>query len=150
MKEFPNIRCGIDYNLDVQETAQRQTSAVLQKHPDLKASSAPTCSAPRALPGRGQRRTFRRGQDRLLGCHAGPDPALKDGKVDLVLAQRPYQIGQLAVEWGYKYLTQKAKVPKKVIPGSSSSPARTWTPRAARSTSTSKRRDAENTHAQAA
>lgn len=43
--------------------------------------------------------------------------ALKEGKVDLVLAQKPAEIGQLAVEWGYKYFTEGADVPKKVIPG---------------------------------
>ena len=59
------------------------------------------------------------GEVKIASWDATPDliQALKDGKVDLVLAQRPYQIGQLAVEWGYKFLTQKATVPKKVIPG---------------------------------
>ena len=43
--------------------------------------------------------------------------ALKKGQVDLVLAQKPYEIGSLAVEWGYKFITDGAEVPKKVIPG---------------------------------
>jgi ribose transport system substrate-binding protein len=42
--------------------------------------------------------------------------ALKDGKVDLVLAQKPFEIGSLAVEWGYKYLTQKQAPPKVLRP----------------------------------
>ena len=43
--------------------------------------------------------------------------ALKDGKTDLVLAQKPAEMGSLSVEWGYKYFKEHAKVPKKVIPG---------------------------------
>jgi ribose transport system substrate-binding protein len=119
MKEFPEIQVvGIDYNLDVQETAQRQTSAVLQKHPDLKGIFGTNLfsaqGAYQAVDNAGLS-----GEVKIASWDATPDliQALKDGKVDLVLAQRPYQIGQLAVEWGYKYLTQKAAVPKKVIPG---------------------------------
>jgi len=42
---------------------------------------------------------------------------LKKGVIDLVLAQKPGEMGSLGVEWLYKYLTQKVQVPKKVIPG---------------------------------
>jgi ribose transport system substrate-binding protein len=119
MKEFPDITVvGVDYNMDVQETAQRQTAAVLQAHPDLKGIFGVNLfsaqGAYQAVDNAGLA-----GEVKIAGWDATPDliNALKEGKVDLVLAQRPYQIGQLAVEWGYKYLTQKAKVPKKVIPG---------------------------------
>ncbi|MCK5342182.1 MAG: hypothetical protein KAR20_02195, partial [Candidatus Heimdallarchaeota archaeon] len=43
--------------------------------------------------------------------------AIKKGEIDLALAQKPYEIGYLAVEWGYKYLTAGTKIPYKVIPG---------------------------------
>jgi ribose transport system substrate-binding protein len=44
--------------------------------------------------------------------------ALKKGEVDLVLAQKPMEIGSLAVEWGYKYLKDKTPIPnKKLTPG---------------------------------
>jgi ribose transport system substrate-binding protein len=119
MKEFPDIEVvGIDYNMDVQETAQRQTAAVLQKHPDLKGIFGTNLysaqGAYQAVDNAGLS-----GEVKIAAWDATVDliNALKDGKVDLVLAQRPYQIGWLAAEWGYKYLTQKAKVPKKVIPG---------------------------------
>jgi ribose transport system substrate-binding protein len=119
MKEFPDIQVvGIDYNLDVQETAQRQTAAVLQKHPDLKGIFGTNLfsaqGAYQAVDNAGLT-----GEVKIAAWDATPDliNALKDGKVDLVLAQRPYQIGQLAAEWGYNYLTKKAKVPKKIIPG---------------------------------
>ncbi len=119
MKEFPDIELvGIDYNLDVQEKAQEQTAAVLQKHPDLKGIFGTNLysaqGAYQAVANAGLS-----GEVKIAAWDATPDliQALKDGKVDLVLAQRPYQIGQLAVEWGFNYLTKKAKVPKKVIPG---------------------------------
>jgi ribose transport system substrate-binding protein len=119
MKEFPDIQVvGIDYNLDNQERAQSQTAAVLQKHPDLKGIFGTNLysaqGAYQAVDNAGLS-----GEVKIAAWDATPDliNALKDGKVDLVLAQRPYQIGQLAVEWGFKYLTQKAKVPKRVIPG---------------------------------
>ncbi len=119
MKEFPDIQVvGVDYNLDSQEKAQAQTAAVLQKYPDLKGIFGVNLfsaqGAYQAVDNAGLS-----GEVKIASWDATLDliQALKDGKVDLVLAQRPYQIGQLAVEWGYKYLTQKAKVPKKVIPG---------------------------------
>ena len=119
MKEFPDIQVvGIDYNLDVQETAQRQTAAVLQKHQDLKGIFGTNLfsaqGAYQAVENAGLS-----GEVKIAAWDATPDliQALKDSKVDLVLAQRPYQIGQLAAEWGYNYLTKKVKVPKKVIPG---------------------------------
>jgi ribose transport system substrate-binding protein len=44
--------------------------------------------------------------------------ALKKGQVDLVLAQKPAEMGSLGVEWAVKYLKDNSvKVPKKVIPG---------------------------------
>jgi ribose transport system substrate-binding protein len=119
MKEFPDIVVvGIDYNLDNQERAQSQTAAVLQKHSDLKGIFGTNLysaqGAYQAVDNAGLS-----GEVKIAAWDATPDliNALKEGKVDLVLAQRPYQIGQLAAEWGYKFLTAKAKVPKKVIPG---------------------------------
>jgi ribose transport system substrate-binding protein len=119
MKEYPNIKVvGIDYNLDVQETAQRQTAAVLQANPDLKgifgtnlfsAQGAYQAVINAGLSGAVKVATWDATVDLI--------EALKAGKVDLVLAQKPYEIGYLAVEWGYKYLTQGAQVPKRVVPG---------------------------------
>jgi ribose transport system substrate-binding protein len=119
MKEFPDIKVvGIDYNLDVQETAQRQTAAVLQANPDLKgifgtnlfsAQGAYQAVVNAGLTGAVKIATWDATVDLI--------EALKAGKVDLVLAQKPYEIGYLAVEWGYKHLTEGAEVPKRVVPG---------------------------------
>ncbi|UCF96577.1 MAG: substrate-binding domain-containing protein [Spirochaetaceae bacterium] len=119
MKEFPNIKVvGIDYNLDNQETAQRQTAALLQANPDLKGIFGTNLfsaqGAYQAVVNAGLT-----GAVKIASWDATVDliEALKAGKVDLVLAQKPYEIGYLAVEWGYKYLTEGAEVPKRVVPG---------------------------------
>jgi len=119
MKEFPDIEIvAIDYNLDNPETAQSQTAAVLQKHPDLKGIFGTNLYSAQGVY-RAVENAGLTGEVKVAAWDATVDliNALKDGKVDLVLAQRPFQIGQLAVEWGYNYLTKKVKVPKKVIPG---------------------------------
>jgi ribose transport system substrate-binding protein len=119
MKEYPGITVvGIDYNLDVQEKAQAQTAAVLQANPDLKGVFGTNLfsaqGAYRAVVAAGLT-----GAVKVASWDAGMDQinALKAGQIDFSLAQKPYEIGQLAVEWGYKYLTQKAEVPKKIRPG---------------------------------
>jgi ribose transport system substrate-binding protein len=119
MKEYPNIEVvGIDYNLDNQETAQSQTAAVLQANPDLKGVFGTNLfsaqGAYRAVVNAGLT-----GAVKVASWDAGMDQinALKEGQIDFTLAQKPYEIGYLAVEWGYKYLTEGVEPPKKVIPG---------------------------------
>jgi len=119
MKEYPNITVvGTDYNLDVQETAQRQTSAILQAHPDLKGVFGTNLfsaqGAYQAVVNAGLS-----GEVKIASWDATVDliNALKEGKVDMVLAQKPFEIGYLAVEWGHKYLTQGVEIPKRVVPG---------------------------------
>jgi ribose transport system substrate-binding protein len=43
--------------------------------------------------------------------------ALREGKVDLVLAQKPYEIGTLAVEAAYQYFVEGKEIPKRMVPG---------------------------------
>jgi ribose transport system substrate-binding protein len=119
MKEYPDVKVvAVDYNLDVQETAQRQTAAVLQANPDLKGIFGTNLfsaqGAYQAVVNAGLT-----GAVKIASWDATVDliSALKGGKVDLVLAQKPYEIGYLAVEWGHKVLTQKATIPKRVVPG---------------------------------
>ena len=59
------------------------------------------------------------GTVKLAGWDASEEliNALKDGKLDLLLAQKPRERGSLCVGWGYKYFTEGAEVPKQVIPG---------------------------------
>jgi len=116
---YPNIELvGVDYNMDVQQKATDQTLAALQKDPDIVGIFATNVfssqGAFQAVVNAGLT-----GAVKLATWDATVDmiDALKKGHVDLVLAQKPYEIGSLAVEWGYKFLKDGAEVPKKVIPG---------------------------------
>ncbi len=108
-----------EYCLDSQEKAQSQVSAILQKHPDLAGVFGVNVfsaqGAYRAIVNSGLK-----GSVKVATWDATEDliNALKIGEVDLVLAQKPGEIGSLAVEWGYKYLTKGTKIPnKKLVPG---------------------------------
>jgi ribose transport system substrate-binding protein len=117
--KYPNMELvGVDYCLDVQQKAQEQTLAALQKNPDVvgifgvnlfSAQGAYQAVVNMGLTGAVKIATWDATVDLIN--------ALKEGKVDLVLAQKPAEIGQLAVDWGYKHLTEGAEIPKKVIPG---------------------------------
>jgi len=117
--KYPNIELvGVDYNLDVQQKATDQTLAALQKDPDIAGIFATNVfssqGAFQAVVNAGLT-----GAVKIATWDATVDmiAALKKGQVDLVLAQKPYEIGSLAVEWGFKFLTDGTEVPKSVIPG---------------------------------
>jgi ribose transport system substrate-binding protein len=120
LKQFPDIKLvGHEYCLDNKEKAQAQVSAILQKNPDLTAVFGVNVfsaqGAYRAIVNAGLT-----GAIKVATWDATADliNALKKGEVDLVLAQKPAEIGSLAVEWGYKYLKNKTPIPnKKLVPG---------------------------------
>jgi ribose transport system substrate-binding protein len=119
VKEFPGMTlAGVDYCLDVEQTAMQQVAAALQKDPDITGIFGVNVfsaqGAYRAVVNAGLT-----GAVKIASWDATETliQALKAGQVDLVLAQKPAEIGQLAVDWGYKHLTQGAAIPKKVIPG---------------------------------
>ncbi len=120
MKKFPNIEVvAVEYCLDNQEKAQAQVAAVLQKHSDLAAVFGVNVfsaqGAYRAIVNAGLT-----GAVKVATWDATEDliNALRKGEVDLVLAQKPAEIGALAVEWGYKFLKDGTPIPnKKVVPG---------------------------------
>lgn len=117
--EFPNMQLvGMDYCMDVQQKAQEQTLAALQKNPDIVAIFGVNVfsaqGSAQAVVSAGLAGTVK-----IASWDATETliQQLKDGKIDLVLAQKPAEIGSLAVDWGYKYLTAKTTVPKKIVPG---------------------------------
>jgi len=119
LKIFPDMELvGVEYCLDLQETAAAHVSAALQKDPDIvgvfgvnvfSAQGAYQAVAGAGLVGAVKIATW----DATLTLIEG----LKKGEVDLILAQMPAQMGSLCVEWGVKHLTEGAELPKKVIPG---------------------------------
>lgn len=116
--EFPNMEVvGVDYNLDVQQTAREQTLAALQKHPDIvgvfgtnlfSAQGSYQAVVDAGLSAAVKIASWDATQNLIN--------ALKEGQIDLILAQKPSEMGALAVEWGYRFFKEKAQVPKKVIP----------------------------------
>lgn len=118
--EFPNMTfVGQDYSNDVQQKAMDQVSAALQKDPDLvgifgvnvfTAQGAYQAVVNAGLTGAVKIATWDATETLIA--------ALKAGQVDLILAQKPAEIGSLGVEWAVKYMTDKSVPPgKKVIPG---------------------------------
>lgn len=118
--EFPEMELvGVEWCLDVQQVAQEQTLAALQKNKDIvgifgtnvySAQGSYQAVVNAGLTGAIKICSWDATQE-LIG-------ALKKGQVDLVLAQKPGEMGSLGVEWAVKYLKDKTvKVPKKVIPG---------------------------------
>uniref|UniRef100_A0A7C3E536 Periplasmic binding protein domain-containing protein n=1 Tax=Gracilinema caldarium TaxID=215591 RepID=A0A7C3E536_9SPIR len=117
--QFPNMKLvGVEWCMDVQQTAMNQTLAALQKDKDIvgifgvnvfSAQGAAQAVVNAGLSGAVKIALWDATQTNI--------ESLKKGTVDLVLAQKPAEIGSLGVEWMYKYLTQKVQVPKKVIPG---------------------------------
>ncbi len=117
--EFPNMKLvGVEYCMDVQQTAMTQTLAALQKDPDIVGIFGVNVfsaqGAAQAVVNAGLAGAVKIA---LWDATLANIESLKKGTVDLVLAQKPGEIGGLGVEWMYKFLTQKAQVPKKVIPG---------------------------------
>lgn len=118
IKKYPDIELvGVEYCLDVQEKAQAQVAAVLQANPDIvgifgtnlySAQGAYQAVVNAGLTGAVKIATWDATEDLIA--------ALRAGKVDLILAQKPAEIGSLAVEWGYRYFHGE-KVPKKIVPG---------------------------------
>lgn len=119
LKIFPEMELvGVEYCLDVQETAAAQVSAALQRHPDLagvfgvnvfSAQGAYQAVVSAGLEGAVKIATWDATETLI--------EALKRDEVDLILAQMPAQMGALCVEWGLKYLNEGAEIPKKVTPG---------------------------------
>jgi ribose transport system substrate-binding protein len=119
--EFPNMKLvGVEWCKDVQQTAQQQTLAALQKNKDIVGIFGTNVYSAQgsyqAVVNAGLT-----GAVKICSWDATLDliAALKKGTVDMVLAQKPGEMGSLAVDWGVKYLADKAnvQVPKKVIPG---------------------------------
>ncbi|MBE3115233.1 MAG: substrate-binding domain-containing protein [Actinobacteria bacterium] len=117
--EFPDMTLvGEDWCLDDQQKAQQIVTAALQKDPDIagvfgvnvfSAQGAYQAVVNAGLTGAVKIATWDATQDLIN--------ALKEGTVDMILAQKPAEMGALCVDWGLKYLRDGTEVPKEVIPG---------------------------------
>ncbi len=117
--EYPNVvLVGVDYNGDDATKAQAQVEAQLQKNPDLagifgtnvfSAQGAGTVVKNKGLSGKVKVVAFDATKDAIN--------MLRDGTVDLVIAQKPSDMGYLAVEMAVAYLNGATSIPKHIPTG---------------------------------
>jgi ribose transport system substrate-binding protein len=117
--EFPNMTViGEDYNLDDANTSVEQTSAVLQREPGLggifgvnvfSAQGAGTAVVNAGLGGQVQVVAFDATQFAI--------ELLRSGDVTLVIAQKPYDMGYLAVEFAMADYRGVTSLPRRVTTG---------------------------------
>ena len=117
--EFPDIQVlGPDYNLDDQNTAQQQTAAVIEQNPDLggvfgtnvfSAGGAGNAVVNAGLGGTVQVVAY----DATLEAIE----LMGDGVVSLVLAQKPFDMGYMAVQFAVADAAGVTSLPRRVETG---------------------------------
>ena len=117
--EFPEITVlGPDYNLDDQNTASQQTSAMLELHPDLagvfgtnvfSAGGAGNAVVNAGLGGAVQVVAY----DATLEAIE----LMNNGVVTLVLAQKPFDMGYMAVQFAVADAQGVTSLPRRVETG---------------------------------
>lgn len=119
IKQYPKIELvGRNSCDDDQDKAQAQTLATLKAHPDIVGiygNNIFACvGATSAVKSKGLV-----GAIKVVGFDVTPEIAsmLKKGWMQAAVAQKPYLIGQTAVEWGVKYLRDGATPPKSIKTG---------------------------------
>ncbi len=109
---------GVDYNDDDPSKAQAQVEAMLQKNPDLggifgtnvfSAQGAGTVVANKGLSGKVKVVAFDATETAI--------DMLKNSTVDMVIAQKPSDMGYLAVEMAVAYLDGVTSLPKHISTG---------------------------------
>ena len=118
-KEFPNIKVlGPDYNMDDQNKAQQMTAAILEQHPDLagvfgtnvfSAHGAGTAVVNAGLGGHVQVVAYDATKDAI--------ELMSKGVVTLVLAQKPYDMGYMAVQFAAADAAGVTSLPRRVETG---------------------------------
>jgi ribose transport system substrate-binding protein len=118
-KEFPDIKVlGPDYNLDDANKAAQQTAAVIEQNADLagvfgtnvfSAQGAGTAVVNAGLGGHVQVVAYDATKDAI--------ESLNKGVVSLVLAQKPFDMGYLAVEFAAADAAGVTSLPKRVETG---------------------------------
>jgi ribose transport system substrate-binding protein len=118
-KKYPDIKVlGPDYNLDDMNKAQQQTAAVLQQNPDLagvfgtnvfSAQGAGTAVVNAGLTGKVQVVAY--------DATTAAMDLMSKGTVSLVLAQKPFDMGYMAVEFAAADAAGVTSLPRRVETG---------------------------------
>lgn len=104
---------GVQYDQDSASVAASVTSAALQKNPDIVGIFATNLFSAEGA-ATGIRQAGKSGKVKIVGFDADPDQisALKDGTVQALIAQSPYQIGVDAVQQAVAALNGKPTIKK--------------------------------------
>jgi ribose transport system substrate-binding protein len=117
LKKYPNIKyLGVDYNNDDPTTAASQTAAKLQASPDLAGIFGTNLFSAEGA-ATAVKEAGKTGQVKIVGFDAGPQQVkdLRDGVVDVLISQHPYDIGNTAVKMAVDYLNTKKAPEQKVV-----------------------------------
>ncbi|WP_168203454.1 substrate-binding domain-containing protein [Oceanispirochaeta crateris] len=118
MSHYPNIELIVEYCQNNQELAREMTLAALQENPDISGIFGVNVFCAQgsyeAVVNVGLTGTIR-----IASWDATESliKAIKDGQIDLVLAQKPVEMAELAIEWASKYFYSNVDIPKKVLSG---------------------------------
>jgi len=117
LAEYPDITLvSVDYNNNDPVNAQSQVEAVLQKNPDLNGifgtNDFGSQGASQAVENKGLS-----GKVKIVAFDATETAIelLRKGTVDIVIAQKPSEMGSNAVEMAVTYLNGETNVPKRIV-----------------------------------
>jgi len=104
---------GVQYDQDSASVAAQVTLAALQKNPGIVGIFATNLFSAEGA-ATGVRQAGKSGKVKIVGFDADPDQitALKQGTVQALIAQHPYDIGTNAVQQAFNALTGKPTTPK--------------------------------------
>jgi ribose transport system substrate-binding protein len=118
-KNHPNITVlGPDYNLDDPNKAAQQTAAILEQHPDLAGVFGTNVFSAQGA-GNAVVNAGLGGHVQVVAYDATKDAieSLNKGDVTLVLAQKPFDMGYMAVEFAAADAAGVTSLPKRVQTG---------------------------------
>ncbi|MBF9016650.1 MULTISPECIES: ABC transporter substrate-binding protein [unclassified Oceanispirochaeta] len=119
ISHFPEMEVvRVDYNGDLQEVARNQTLSVLMDHPEIVAVFGTNVFSSQGVSS-AVKNTGLSGAVRVAAWDSTETliRSLRRGEVDLVLAQKPAEIGALAIEWAHSYLIENRTIPKSITSG---------------------------------
>jgi len=119
LENYPDITlAGVDYNDDDPSKAQAQVEAMLQREPDLAGIFGTNVFSAQGA-GQVVQNQGLSGKVKVVAFDATETAIemLKGGTVDLVIAQKPYDMGYFAVEMGLAYLDDITSIPARIPTG---------------------------------
>lgn len=118
MKHYPHMTVvATEYDNDSQTTAESQARALILAHPDLVGIFGTNLYSAQGA-GEGVAAAGKKGKIFVAGYDAEPSEVklLRQGVINILVAQNPAEEGRLGVQYAYDYLTgKKGLIPKKQV-----------------------------------